>query len=219
MLKKILKSKFSKYLLVYGIRFYVWLIFSTCKMDLRFNKDAKSTITKKQHAVFAYWHSRILIFTKLLSPYGRYGIVASSHGDAELLAILVKMYGHRVVRGSSTKGSINAMRGILELIRTKTSFGITPDGPRGPRFKIKGSVTTLASKYRFPIIPMSYSASKAIVLRSWDRFIIPIPFISTIIVDIGKPIYFNKQDDSKLESAMLSQTMSLDKELNIKIDY
>ncbi len=112
------------------------------------------------------------------------------------------------------------MRNILKQINDGKSLAITPDGPKGPRFKIKGSVVQIGKKYGLPIIPAAYSASKAIVFKSWDRFILPIPFFSKIEINIGAPFYPKGLDnDVSLESIMLKQVKAIDDSLNLKIDY
>lgn len=219
MIKRILKSRFFHFVLMQIIRIYVFILFHTCKIDVKFDKEAEKFIRNNKQSIFVYWHSRILLFPKFLTPFGKFAAVISTHGDAQVLATMIENYGHKTVRGSSGKQSVQAMRGILELIKSKITFAITPDGPRGPRFKIKGAVTTLAAKFKLPVIPMCYSASNGIILRSWDRFVIPKPFISKIIIEVGKPVYFNEPDDRKLENIMFNQAKMLDKEMNLKVDY
>ena len=65
--------------------------------------------------------------------------------------------------------------------------GITPDGPRGPARKLQEGVITLGQLSQYPILPVSFSASRAIRLKSWDRFMIPIPFSRAAFV-YGEPI-------------------------------
>jgi len=39
-----------------------------------------------------------------------------------------------------------------------------------------------------PILPLAFGASPAITLRSWDRFLVPLPFARVVFV-WGAPIY------------------------------
>ena len=71
---------------------------------------------------------------------------------------------------------------------------ITPDGPRGPRFKFKPGALLLAQMSGRPILPMSYAASHAWLIK-WDRFVIPVPF-SRIAIAIGPPVYVPRVNDA-----------------------
>jgi lysophospholipid acyltransferase (LPLAT)-like uncharacterized protein len=61
------------------------------------------------------------------------------------------------------------------------------DGPQGPRGVIKAGLITMAQLSRVPIVPVAISVSRAWVLKSWDRALIPKPF-STVTVKWGAPI-------------------------------
>jgi hypothetical protein len=56
------------------------------------------------------------------------------------------------------------------------SVAITPDGPRGPAYKVQEGIIDLAQLTGCPIIPMSNYTRRKITCRSWDRFQIPLPF-------------------------------------------
>lgn len=221
-LKRILKSQAVTRILVYVIKFYVLLLYIFCKVEVRFDNTSRGLIANNQVCFFSYWHSRILIFPKFMTNLGRFSAVISSHGDGEYLNQVIKSYGHQTIRGSSRKDSFKALIGIIRLLKQGVSLGITPDGPKGPRFKIKGAIATLAAKFNIPVIPITYSASHAIVLKTWDRFVLPIPLRSRIIIEIGAPIYFSEKKRNgnlKIEKLMLAQTVHLDKELGLITDY
>jgi lysophospholipid acyltransferase (LPLAT)-like uncharacterized protein len=73
------------------------------------------------------------------------------------------------------------------LVKDGISPIITPDGPRGPRFKFKMGAILLAQMSGRPMLPMAYAASRAWLVK-WDKFVIPVPF-SRIAVAIGAPRY------------------------------
>jgi hypothetical protein len=221
-LKKILRHRLAQAIIVSVLKLYVTLIFKLCPITIRFHSEAKKLISENQPALFCYWHSRILLFPRLMTGFGRFAAVISAHGDGEYLNQVIASYGHQTVRGSSRKNSLQAMMGIIKIIKHGISIGITPDGPKGPRFKIKGAIGELALKYDLPVIPMTYSASHAYILKTWDRFILPLPIKSRIIIEIGKPIHITKKDEQpniRIEEIMLKQTYNLDRELNLKVDY
>ncbi len=200
------------------IKCYVFILFLTCKIKVNASKKSKDLLVKKKLCIVSYWHSRILVFPKYMTPFGKFSPVISSHGDGEFLSQAVISYGHTPIRGSSGKNSTNAMRGIISAIKSNSSICITPDGPRGPRFKIKGNISNLAAKFKLPIIPICYSASRAKILNTWDRFVIPLPF-SRIMIDIGDPIILKEANDSLVEKTMFDQMVDLDSKLKLQVDY
>jgi len=55
-------------------------------------------------------------------------------------------------------------------------LAITPDGPRGPRYQVQPGIISLAQLTGLPILPFSYRLNWKILIRSWDRFQVPLPF-------------------------------------------
>lgn len=65
---------------------------------------------------------------------------------------------------------------------------ITPDGPKGPRYRCHPGVIKLASVSGLPIIPVRIDFSSCWRVNSaWDAFIIPRPF-SRVTLSWGKKI-------------------------------
>jgi len=218
-IKRILKSRFVVFLVTYIIKSYIWLLSKTCNIQIDKNSKGYKHIIDRNQAIICFWHGRILMFPRFLSNIEwDYTAVISAHGDGEFVSSLVESYGYETIRGSSRRDSVTAMRGIIKALSSKTTLCITPDGPKGPRFKVKGSISNLAVKYNIPLVPMSFSTNRGKVFSTWDRFLLPYPF-SKIKIDIGEPINLDKPDDEIIEKAMLEQMKKLDAELNLKVDY
>lgn len=81
-----------------------------------------------------------------------------------------------------------AVRRMIRILRKGWNLAITPDGPRGPRCKVRAGVVKLAGMTGAPLIPLAFSASRRLVLTSWDGFLIPIPFSQGVYV-WGEPLY------------------------------
>lgn len=52
---------------------------------------------------------------------------------------------------------------------------------------MKPGLVRLASRSGYPVIPLATAAGAAWVLRSWDRFRVPLPF-SRVVIGYGEPI-------------------------------
>jgi lysophospholipid acyltransferase (LPLAT)-like uncharacterized protein len=64
------------------------------------------------------------------------------------------------------------------------------------------------------VIPISFAASKAIRFRSWDRFMLPLPFSRGVFV-VGEPLRSSKDEDVeqfrlRIETAMKEATARAD---------
>jgi lysophospholipid acyltransferase (LPLAT)-like uncharacterized protein len=78
------------------------------------------------------------------------------------------------------------------------------DGPRGPRGVVKAGLISMARLSGVPIAPVSISVSRAWVLNSWDRFLIPKPF-STVFIHWGTPMPVPASLDNVAFEALLKE--------------
>ena len=105
-----------------------------------------------------------------------------------MITRVLNTFGNRAIRGSSSKGGIQALRAIIAVLKKGDRVAITPDGPRGPALELKDGIIHSARSSGVPIIPFFYASSDQWVLeKSWDRHIIPKPF-STLVASYGEPI-------------------------------
>lgn len=129
-----------------------------------------------RHIILAFWHAQ-----QLMIPFGYRGtgahVLISQHGDGEIIARIIARFGHRAVRGSSTRGGASALRALIKVGRSGRDVAVTPDGPKGPRHVAKLGVIHLAKATGLPIVPLAFACSKKNSLRAgiatWSR--IPFP--------------------------------------------
>ncbi len=145
-----------------------------------------------------FWHQHQLYCAKyLLEQRSRMKVawLISPSVDGELGAMMVRRVGGHVIRGSSSHTGARALRDYYQaLVKEGISPVITPDGPRGPRFRFKPGAILLAQMSGRPILPMAYAASRAWRIK-WDRFVIPVP-LSRIAIAIGPPRYVPRTLDA-----------------------
>jgi lysophospholipid acyltransferase (LPLAT)-like uncharacterized protein len=130
--------------------------------------------------LYAFWHEHILLPAYQCGSPQVY-VLVSRHADGELIAQVCRRLGFRLIRGSTTRGSIEAVRQLLRAGQ-KAHLAITPDGPRGPRRRVQAGVIYLAAKTGMPIIASGIAYSNPWRLRSWDHFALPRPRQRAIIV-------------------------------------
>ncbi|MFN0243287.1 MAG: lysophospholipid acyltransferase family protein [Planctomycetota bacterium] len=120
----------------------------------------------------ALWHGRMIV--ALPGHKGsKYSVLVSPSQDGDISESLLQSFGHRVIRGSSSRGGARALREMLTALRAAEALVITPDGPRGPRHSMNLGLAWMARATGFPIVPCGFVCDRAWRARSWDRFTIP----------------------------------------------
>ena len=134
-------------------------------------------------AILTFWHDRVILgayYTGMrLARKGGVDVTAltSRSGDGELVARVMRRWGARIVRGSSSAGGREAMWELRTVVRRHGSSPImVPDGPRGPARHLKRGILVLARVSGAPVLAMGFAADRHWRLNSWDRLIIPRPF-------------------------------------------
>jgi hypothetical protein len=148
--------------------------------------------------IFVLWHGRLFLPTFCRCDRGIY-VLVSEHRDGEIISSALDYGGAKTVRGSTTRGGTRALVRLIKLMREGAKIAFTPDGPRGPRWKFQSGAVYLAAKTGLPVVPISGSASRAVYLKSWDSFQLPLPF-SKCVLNIGEPYYVTGGlDDANIE--------------------
>ncbi len=131
-------------------------------------------------AVFAFWHGEQL---PVFAPHGHRGIdgMASQSRDGRLLADCISRLGYGVIRGSSSRGGAGAIRAAVRGIETGRSVALAVDGPRGPYHAPHLGALRIAAEANCPLVYVVSHVRFAWRMRSWDRFVIPLPFARVTI--------------------------------------
>lgn len=156
----------------------------------RLEKEGKGVI-------YAVWHNQQLF---LLYPYKGQKIapLISQSSDGEYIARCLPKFGMLAVRGSSSRGGARALIHLMHAARDGYSPMLTPDGPRGPIYKVQSGILFLAKKTGLPIIPVGTALSHKIKVGSWDKMRVPLPFGKTALT-YGKIV--RVKDDADMERA------------------
>ncbi len=140
-------------------------------------------------AVTVTWHNRLLFFPAVFPKPTRKRTVAvvSASRDGQYIVDLISFFHLRSLRGSSSRRGMQVQLEAVRAIRDGFHVSFTPDGPRGPRYRMQPGPIHLAAKTGAPIIPIAVNASRFWEIKSWDRFQIPKPFCKLTLV-LGEPI-------------------------------
>jgi lysophospholipid acyltransferase (LPLAT)-like uncharacterized protein len=163
------------------LRILVSLIGSTLRWRI---DDALGLLaqTPERSCIFVFWHNRIFLMPHLFRKYwhkrrrDRVAVLVSASKDGEKLTRVLSKFNLICVRGSSSRRGKEALRELTHLVKDGYDVGITPDGPRGPKYRCHDGAISLAQLTQAPIIPISYDLGHKITVNSWDGFMIPLPF-------------------------------------------
>lgn len=150
--------------------------------------------------IYALWHGQLLMIPWLGARLRRTAgarparVLASRSRDGELVTRYVQQFGIEVVRGSSSRGGLGALRALLTALRAGEDVVVVPDGPRGPRQHAQPGVVALAALSGVPIVPLGFAASPAWRLSTWDAFVVPLPF-ARAVATIGSPFVVARDAD------------------------
>lgn len=136
--------------------------------------------------VLALWHGHLL---PLLAHRRRGPTVAlvSWSSDGTMLAWAMRWFGVDAERGSSSRGGRVGLSLVTRRLRTGWDAAFAVDGPRGPCGVVRPGALAAARDVRGCVVPYVAACSHAIRLRSWDGFLVPLPF-SRVVIHLGAPV-------------------------------
>ena len=156
--------------------------------------------------IISFWHNRLMYGpTAYNYLWGqRAAVMVSRSFDGEIIiAVLNRFKKIEAVRGSSKskpgqdKGGAEALQEMVELGKQGVDLVITPDGPQGPRYKVKRGIIALARETGLPIIPGAPNSSFFFEVNSWDKTRFPCPYVK-FVYQVGDPIYVPADADEEL---------------------
>ncbi len=164
-------------------------------------------ITHTSPCIFAIWHNRLAFslvvhrrFVRVRFPERRMAAMVSASRDGAMLSMVLKAFDVEPVRGSSSRRGAQALLELKSWAERGLDLAITPDGPRGPRYRVQTGVVALAHVTGLPIIPAAYHLPWKVQVRSWDRFQVPIP-LGRCEVTLGEPLRVQDDSEAGIESA------------------
>ncbi|WP_372683410.1 lysophospholipid acyltransferase family protein [Desulfosarcina sp.] len=186
-----------------------------CRLvDAQHEQDALDT---HGTVVYASWHQRFFPGITFFATRKPIAIMISQSRDGEMIARVADILGWRSVRGSSTRGGVQALKALRSLTRRGYRVGHIVDGPQGPFGVVKPGLITIAQFSGAPILPVVTSAERRWVFSSWDRFMVPKPF-SRVFIRFTPPFHVPRRLDPEAFEALRQDVEKQIKELTIQTD-
>ena len=208
MIKKLLKNEFTQNIVGFLISIYIKFSFQTSLWYSKNDENIEKHIKNKRKILVLFWHNRLLMAAYCWKYKKKFKMLISGHRDGRIISKAVSHLGIETIHGSSNKNKISSAKQILTELNNNNIVGITPDGPRGPKQKIKEGLVSMQKKTGAIIIPLSYSAKYNVTLKSWDSFLFSFPFNKFVAV-WGNPIFYD--DKKKLKDNIQNVQNELDR--------
>lgn len=157
-------------------------------------------------SIVTFWHGQILAHAVAHRPPS--SVLISDHRDGEIIAQIVRGYGMKIIRGSTSKGGARALLQLARELRSGVDIVITPDGPRGPRHSFALGALMLAQRTGAPLVMMGSHASRLWRLKTWDQFEVPKPFARVTVI-YSSPIYIAAGDSRDVSDQVATVTEKL----------
>lgn len=131
--------------------------------------------------IWAFWHNRMFVIPYIHDRWFAHipgAILSSPSGDGQIIADACAEFGFEAARGSSSKPQkgLGALIMLAEKVKEGRDVGITPDGPRGPCYQLQPGILKLAQLTGGVIVPVRVEYSRALRFKTWDAFLLPLPF-------------------------------------------
>lgn len=169
-----------------------FLINVLCK-TLRISFTNKETIDALERSgknyIVAFWHGTMLL-PWYLNRKKNFAALISKSKDGDLLNKILRQWKYDVIRGSSSAGGEVALGIMVDFAKNYNSIAITPDGPRGPVFKLKAGAVVTAKRSGLPLVLLGIAYKNKKLLKSWDAFQVPF-FFSKANAVFSEPVYVN----------------------------
>jgi lysophospholipid acyltransferase (LPLAT)-like uncharacterized protein len=169
----------------------VELLWRTSRLKIIGLERLETLLAEQGAVVPVFWHQHLLLAARFMCSSKikgmKPGFMISPSVDGQAPTMLAQLYGAHVVRGSGSYTGMRAVRGVYNaIVKEGISPTITPDGPRGPRFKMKPGAIFTAQISGKAVVPVAYAAKPARLLKTWDKFVIPFPF-ARVRIAVGEP--------------------------------
>ena len=179
--KKLLKHFIVQQLLAFIA--FIYILFVKVTSNIKYeNIDSPTKYWQnKKPFILAFWHGQLMTFSYTWKINKKLNILASSHSDGRFGASIAKYFKLNNIPISSDGNNLS-LRPIFKILKSNNYIAITPDGPRGPKEKVSEGIIKIAKISKVPIIPVGFGSSKNFCLKSWDSFLITLPFSKCRIV-------------------------------------
>ena len=161
---------------------YIRLVYHTSRWDRVGYEIGDRLLRENARGIICFWHGRLAMMPYAVHGNRPFHMMISSHRDGQLIARTVRRFGIGIIYGSSFREPVQALYRMAQICRDYGLPCVTPDGPRGPRMQAAMGPVLGAEMAEAVLVPISFATTRRIMLKSWDRFLLPLPFSRGVFV-------------------------------------
>lgn len=181
--------------------FLVWIIYKIISLTWRVKifepSSLQSELAQNKGVVLAHFHGDELVLISLVKKY-KIATMTSTSKDGEIMNTTLKLLGAKTSRGSSTRGGIGALKGLLRLSKVGHNISFAVDGPKGPIFQVKPGVFELSRLTHANIYSCGVFCDRAWHFpKSWNKTFFPKPFAHINVYWSGPVLSVSKDQDPR----------------------
>jgi lysophospholipid acyltransferase (LPLAT)-like uncharacterized protein len=159
------------------------LVYFTSRIEIVGQEQFEETSNR----IFCYWHLFSPLAMGAFPRPTRHVWMQHPGWLNKHMHVVVRLFGVKVVLGSTGYGGRAAADEIIEYLRDGYSTVVFPDAPRGPPCELKDGVLHMSLQSSVPIVPIRFRVSRFVRLSGWDGKRLPMPF-ARIRVEFKDPI-------------------------------
>lgn len=172
---------------------YTRLVLATSRVSYD-PPDSRPRAAALHPYILAMWHGQFFLMPTLHKGAFPVSAMVARHKDASPVRVLLRAFDINVVKGAGAgrrrrdRGGASALRTSMRLLEEGSTLAMTADVPPGPARNAGIGIVTLAKFSGRPIVPFAVATSRFLVLNTWSRMTINLPFSKMVYV-IGDPIW------------------------------
>jgi lysophospholipid acyltransferase (LPLAT)-like uncharacterized protein len=168
----------------------------------------KKAMAEKNPFLMAHWHGDEIALLHLTARY-QIATMTSQSKDGQMMDVILRLLGAKTTFGSSTRGGVGGLKGLIRLVRGGSNCSFAVDGPKGPIYKAKPGVFELSRMLHCPIYVSGVSVDRAIHFpKSWNKTYFPKPF-AKIVIEWQGPLPAVTKDQDPRDVALATQLESM----------
>jgi hypothetical protein len=177
----------------------------------RVREAGRDPLAGDEPMIGALWHAGLFAAAWRFRDRGVVIPVSRSRDGDRIASVLARLGYGPSPRGSSSRGAVAVLVGLIRAARAGRSLGVLCDGPRGPARSCKQGVLAAARATGLAIHPIGVAARPALAFGSWDRTLLPLPF-ARLRLAFGAPLRVSRDASrEELESLRLALERDLDR--------
>jgi lysophospholipid acyltransferase (LPLAT)-like uncharacterized protein len=149
--------------------------------------------------ILVLWHSDMMPCLRAFAGRNMRVLISQSQ-DGDFGTAAATQLGYRVLRGSSSRGGITALKRLARDLKGEGGWvALVADGPRGPRGVCKPGAAWLSKTCGLPVVGVTAGAPHGITLGGWARVRVPLPFAR---IDLRLSTPFHPETPEEIDEVM-----------------